>query len=331
MQVKNEEKLKSQVRVSVCVIAYNQVHYIRECLESLVSQVTDFQFEIVVRDDASNDGTADVVLELQNKYPSLIKMLDGFKNLGMNKNILEVFQAASGDYLALCEGDDYWIDNGKLQKQFSALEAHPDIDLCCHPALVRVGKHVKQHKKIGNYAKEIVVISASEIIKNDGGFIATPSIMIRKPVISRLPEWFSEAPIGDYFIQVCGALRGGCLFLPQAMAVYRRNSTTSWSVDMSNHKQKRIFLEKYINYLHLFSETLVNTYQAEFNMTKSRAFCSLALSSIMVNINPDFKNYIQLSWNLSQGFSRYQKIIYYLRFSPLMLKYLYRVAKKYLS
>ncbi|MDI9817774.1 MULTISPECIES: glycosyltransferase [unclassified Legionella] len=331
MQINNTHELQENVQVSVCVITYQQVQYINECLESLVNQQTDFKFEIVIRDDNSTDGTADVILKFKQKYPTLIKLLDGSQNLGMNSNIIEVFQAAAGNYLALCEGDDYWIDNHKLQKQFDVLESHKEIDMCCHPAMIKEGVQIKQNKTLGNHGSETKVISVNEVIKNGGDFIATPSIMIRKSVISYLPEWFVTAPIGDYFIQVHGARKGGCLFLPEPMAVYRRNATNSWSASMINFQKKRFFLEKYIRSLDVFSQELDNAYQEEFNHIKSKAYFSLALCSLMLNFKKEFKKYIQLSTELSAEFTGYQKIIYHLRFSPLAIKCLYGVAKKYLS
>lgn len=117
----------SRPKVSVCVITYNQERYIRECLESLVNQETDFEFEVIVADDYSSDGTRGIVQEFVDRYPTVVRALFQPANTGGSRNNLEVHAAARGDYVAHVDGDDYALP-GKLQAQCDVL----DRDLGCN-------------------------------------------------------------------------------------------------------------------------------------------------------------------------------------------------------
>jgi len=128
----SEPLAQDHPKVSVCVITYNQQHYIRDCLESLVSQQTDFRFEIIVGDDCSTDGTRDIIDEFVTRYPDLVRACFQPVNTGGSRNNLEVHAAARGDYVAHLDGDDYALQ-GKLQAQADALDQDPDCTAVWHP------------------------------------------------------------------------------------------------------------------------------------------------------------------------------------------------------
>lgn len=118
-------------KVSVCVMAYNQERFIRQCLQSIVDQVTDFQFEVIVGDDCSQDGTRAIIEEFEARYPGMVKGLYQNPNVGPYKNYLDVHGMATGDYIAHMDGDDYALP-GKLQTQSNYLDAHPECNLVWH-------------------------------------------------------------------------------------------------------------------------------------------------------------------------------------------------------
>jgi len=123
---------EARPKVSVCVITYNQERYIRECLQSLVTQQTDFSFEIVVADDCSSDGTRAIVEEFVERYPGIVRALFQPTNTGGSRNYLEVHAAARGEYVAHVDGDDYALP-GKLQAQADVLSRDPDCTVVWHP------------------------------------------------------------------------------------------------------------------------------------------------------------------------------------------------------
>lgn len=123
--------IENDIQVSVCVVTYNQENYIAECLESLVNQVTNFRYEIIVGEDCSTDGTRAIVQRYVEKYPDLIVPLFYKENLGPVENIKQVYKKAKGKYIAHMDGDDIALP-GKLQKQFDILEKNPDCSICVH-------------------------------------------------------------------------------------------------------------------------------------------------------------------------------------------------------
>ena len=127
--------MNKEIKVSICCIAYNHAKYIRKALDGFVNQETNFDYEIIVHDDCSTDGTIEIIKEYQDKYPDIIKPIFESENKYSKKhNILADFclPVTKGKYIALCEGDDYWIDNTKLQKQYDVLESNPSVLMCCH-------------------------------------------------------------------------------------------------------------------------------------------------------------------------------------------------------
>lgn len=120
--------------VSICCITYNHEKYIRDALKGFVMQKTNFPFEIVISDDCSKDNTRAIIKEYNEKYPDLFRDISPDENMGAFANFQYVQEQAKGRYVALCEGDDYWIDPMKLQNQVDFLESHPDYSMCCHGA-----------------------------------------------------------------------------------------------------------------------------------------------------------------------------------------------------
>ena len=117
-------------KVSVVVATYNQEKYIRHTLESIVSQKVNFDFEVLVGDDCSTDKNAEIIKEYAEKYPGIIVPILREKNLGMGGNVADLTMRTTGEYVAFIEGDDYWIDENKLQKQVDFLDSHPDYVAC---------------------------------------------------------------------------------------------------------------------------------------------------------------------------------------------------------
>lgn len=216
------------IRVSVICNAYNHSLYIRECLESLVKQKTDFLYEILVHDDASTDNTAEIIREYEHNYPHLIKPIYQEVNQYNNNGLLKYqYARVKGKYIAICEGDDFWTDTNKLQTQYDILEKNPDIDICSHKAVVI---DAKTNEGIGylSPSEKDTIFSPEEVILGEGGFVATNSLMYRADLEKEVPE-FRRFLRMDYTIQIQGALRGGMLYIAKTMSAYRRNVPGSWT------------------------------------------------------------------------------------------------------
>ncbi|MDY5641220.1 MAG: glycosyltransferase family 2 protein [Lachnospiraceae bacterium] len=150
-------------KLSVILITYNHEKYIEKALDSVLSQVTDFPFEIVIGDDCSPDDTKNIIREYRDKYPDIIRIVHREKNTGRpTLNVYETTMKCRGDYLAYLEGDDYWTDNSKLQKQMDFLNEHPEYIACTH-----------SHKMIDDNGNDITdpeILKISDMYKWSGEF-----------------------------------------------------------------------------------------------------------------------------------------------------------------
>lgn len=129
--------MKNEIDVSVYVLTYYHEQYIVQCLESILSQKTDYTYEIVISDDCSQDRTMDILEEYKNKYPSIIRVKHNEINIGIPKNIYQARCMCRGRYITVLSGDDYWIDDCKLQKQVEFLDKNPEYLACCNAMEVR--------------------------------------------------------------------------------------------------------------------------------------------------------------------------------------------------
>ena len=150
-------------KLSVILITYNHEKYIEKALDSVLSQVTDFPFEIVIGDDCSPDDTKNIIREYRDKYPDIIRIVHREKNTGRpTLNVYETTMKCRGDYLAYLEGDDYWTDSDKLQKQMDFLNEHPEYIACTH-----------SHKMIDDNGNDITdpeILKISDMYKWSGEF-----------------------------------------------------------------------------------------------------------------------------------------------------------------
>lgn len=229
-----------KIRVSVVCNAYNHGKYIREALDGFVMQKTDFAFEVLIHDDASTDNTAEIIREFEAKYPDLIKPIYQTENqYSKGIGILHTFQLPriKGDYVALCEGDDCWTDPLKLQKQFDALEAHPEVDMCATGA-VRIDAESGRELSRICPSDHDTIIPVTDVIAGGGGFVATASLFYRAYLLYELPR-FRQILRYDYTCQIQGSLRGGLLYLCDITTVYRAMVAGSWTARVALNVEKR--------------------------------------------------------------------------------------------
>lgn len=205
--------------VSICCIAYNHDKYISQALEGFVAQKTNFAFEVIVHDDASTDETVDIIRGYVDKYPDIIKPIFQTENQyskGIKVSSTYVWPRARGRYIALCEGDDYWTDLYKLQKQVDFLEANEDFALCFHKVKVLMQDGSLVDDFITKVPRHVTTVK--DLAKR-GNYIHTPSVVLRNDFT--IPDWFLNCPIGDYPLYLIAARQGKIKYLEDTMAVYR--------------------------------------------------------------------------------------------------------------
>ncbi len=216
--------------VSIACITYNQSKYVREALESLLMQKINSPIEIIIHDDASTDGTAQIIKEYELKYPDLIIPIYQIENQYSKgvRRILKtfVFPRVRGKYIALCEGDDYWTDPYKLQKQVDFLESHPECVICFHNVVaVHYDKSQPDHIMCSPDQKAISTIE-DLLLQN---FIPTCSVMFRNHLVIEFPEWYFEIMQGDYPLYILLAQYGHVGYIDEVMANYRHHFQGIWS------------------------------------------------------------------------------------------------------
>jgi len=213
--------------VSVFMMTYNHEKYIKQAIDSILMQKTNFDYEIVIGEDCSTDNTRKIINEYYDKYPGKFKLLLHEKNIGAIANQIAVLKACTGKYIALCEGDDYWTDPYKLQKQVDFLEANPDFVFTFHDAFILNQKTDEKHLRIGVRKIDEIVDLKSVIIQNN---IPTASIVFRNILNSKsLPDWFCKIAKGDYGLCVLLAEKGPGKFFREPMSVYRVHDGGVWS------------------------------------------------------------------------------------------------------
>lgn len=203
------------------MITYNHEKFIREAIEGVLMQDCDFEIELIIANDCSNDKTDDVIQNILEKHPkaSWIKYIKQEENFGMMPNFIFAMRQCIGQYIALCEGDDYWTDPLKLQKQVDFLDSNPDYVLCFH--------QVDVLKTNGEIIDDFITkvpenYETIETLARLGNYIHTPSVVFRN-IIKEFPFEFELTPIGDYFLYMMLVEHGKLKYLEDKMAVYRYN------------------------------------------------------------------------------------------------------------
>lgn len=214
------------MKLSICCITYNHEKYIEDALESFLNQKLDFDFEIIIGDDASTDNTQKILKRYQDHYPEIIKPILRKNNIGMMNNFMSVLKEAKGDYVAYCDGDDYWIDDYKVIKQINVLEKHPECSFVFHDTLL-VDQYKKPLKLLSkgrrNEYFEDGVIKAEEVIGTPIRIVHANSLLFRKEAIEDLTllEKLKFSPNGDFALTTILASQGDAYYFKEAMGTYR--------------------------------------------------------------------------------------------------------------
>lgn len=210
---------ESATLLSVCVRTYNQKAFVKEALDSVLSQRTTFPFEVIVSDDGSTDGTRDILTGYQEQHPDRIRLILGDKNVGGPNNLRRVIEASTAKYITCLDGDDYYTDENKLQKQVDFLESHPEFVACFHNVMNVTEATGEQSPFLP--AGFSSVVTAEDIISKPW-FMPIHSVVMRRELIA-FPDWYSEVMNDDYVVNLSVAMYGPYHYMQDVMAAYRRH------------------------------------------------------------------------------------------------------------
>ncbi|MHC0447282.1 glycosyltransferase family 2 protein [Flavobacterium sp. 3-218] len=231
------------MKVSACLITYNHEDYIVNCIEGALSQIVDFDYEIVIGEDKSTDKTLKICEEYAFKYPDKIRLIKRDTNLGMMANWIETMKSCQGKYIAICEGDDYWSDSLKLQKQVDILENNPNL----------MGSfHNSEERYWNDYTKAsalyLDIRGAREVSLQDmtnSNMVPTASIVFRSPVPNEVfTDAFLNLPICDWPLHLLNLKNGNYYYIPQVMSVRHLYLESTWGMQ-DEIRNRNIVLNTY--------------------------------------------------------------------------------------
>lgn len=266
------------ILVSVCIQTFNQKNYIKQCLDGVLMQQTNFSIEIILGEDDSSDGTREICIDYAEKHSEQIRLfLRDRKDvifIGGNAtgrfNFIENLKESKGKYIALCEGDDYWTDPLKLQKQVDFLESNSEFSGCFHYTQT-IYENGKKGRVFGFHPDKFDFDAESTFSKCS--LFHTSSFVFLKSALE-LPNWLSKVVSGDMAIFSIIAAKGKLKCIPEEMSVYRKHEggITNTSNIINNYHSQRIDLINYLNGFHDFkykivAEKIINFHKSELKVS----------------------------------------------------------------
>lgn len=220
--------------VSVAMVTYNQENFIKQAIDSILMQKVDFDYEIVIGEDKSPDNTRKILLEYKEKYPERFKLILRDKNIGPTKNLYDVFKNCSGKYIAILEGDDYWIDNKKLKIQVDFLDSHKDYVACSHRVFMYDCQNMCIDDIINNTNKPVINdISDMNLYVNKYGAIHIQSLVFRNIFYHKSDKYKKILTCvrytADYQLIFILSSLGKIQILNPIMGIYRHLNSTSYT------------------------------------------------------------------------------------------------------
>ncbi len=218
-----------KIDITVICLAYNHEKFIGRALEGFINQKTKYKYEILVHDDASTDSTKTIIESFQKQYPELVFPFFEEENQYSNPNSLFVrdilIKNARGRYIAFCDGDDYWIDENKLEMEVDALEQNTNVNICATRTLLETNGKINGEVRPKDHD---CIIPFEEVVDGGGDYVGTASLVFRKSIFDNYPV---PERIGtlDYIMQMCGSIKGGMYYIDTPTSVYRWFTKGSWT------------------------------------------------------------------------------------------------------
>lgn len=309
MNEKNERLL-----LSVSVVTYNQKNYIEQCLEGILMQQTNFNYEIILGEDASTDGTREICIDYANKYPDKIRLFLRHRkdviyingNATGRFNMMENLKACKGKYIALCEGDDYWTDPLKLQKQVDFLETHKEYKICSH-VVTEVNHFNNMKKRIIPPIEDDTIYTIEDYVLNNK--TATCSLVFKRDGLKYISDSFNQTVFGDLtlIITILKNSNQNMYTFKKVMGVYRVHkggihtkyrenekkliSAYKQHIDFANYIKREMLFEK--KYSRMLLEKKINTYSLLLNLAKKQnRFWQFYFYKLMYHFNKIQREYL---------------------------------------
>lgn len=334
-EIPNESEILNRIEgdwgkpvITFLCTTYNQESYIEQAIKGFLIQKTSFPYEIIIHDDYSTDDTTKVIDSYKSKYPTLIKTIYQKENQysqGVSVTLLAVKQSRA-EYIALCEGDDYWINENKIENQLSLMLDDSSVTMVVSPARTELNDNITKNI-LGEYGSKTRMISPQDILDISGQFAPTSSYVLKRESLIKSRELFISAPVGDLFIQLYCATQGKLVYFPEIGSVYRLMAKNSWTENMNKNKLKnKLDFIKSMERIILFSKDIEGFKSLDWSVKKSANYYSLARIYLELENFSEYKKSIEISYNYKR-LSNAQYIFYKLRNSKLSLFTLKEILK----
>jgi len=205
-------------KVSVLMTCYNQEKFVNKAIQSILSQKTNFDFELLIGEDYSTDNSLKICENYQQKYPNIIKIISDHKNIGLSANQQRLMDASTGEYIAFCEADDYWIDEYKLKKQVEFLDSNPNYSSSAHQSTVIYDNNNLTHDYRDNVPE---TIETKDLLAKRK--FHTASFIFRRNLIDNIDKLPSPLTGWDRAIFLLCSFHGPIKYFHEPMCVYRKN------------------------------------------------------------------------------------------------------------
>ncbi len=244
------------------MIAYNQEDFIAAAIDSILKQKTAFPVEIVIGDDNSKDRTGEICADYAARFPGRIKYHRREPNLGMMPNFIKTLGECDGRYVAVCEGDDFWTDENKLQTQVDFMEAHPEASLCCHNhSVLANGELTRLNEDI---AEDVKILETEDYMLNP--FFHTSSYFFRRDAQpAPYPDWYRDVLAGDNFLVLFLSMKGKIGYLNRRMSVFRNHGSS-----VSFTRKALEIKENFVRHLKIFNAYSDRRYETTINRVIDR-------------------------------------------------------------
>ena len=301
-----------ETTVSVFMLTYNQEEFISQAIEGVLMQKTSFRTELVIGEDYSTDSTRSICIRYAKLYPEKIKLLLNEKNLGLGENFLKTYEKCTGKYVAICDGDDYWTDPYKLQKQVDFLETYPDFSL-----VFTNNRNLYPSGKIDERDVSVIpdVSTFKDLVFNN--YIASVTVLfLKKPLPVNMKHWMKNLPYGDWPTYLWVTKDGGRIkFLDVVTATYRKNFGTSTAL----RKQKCKIAE-----VNIF---ILNNFKSEINCSGTKSLLEKSIINLELGLLACYNKERKFFESLKVMIGLWQKVNNF----RLFRVYLYSLKRAFLS
>lgn len=319
--------------VSIFCVSYNQKEYIEDALDGFIMQRTNFKYRVVIYDDASTDGTTEIIQRYAEANPDLICAYIATKNTfnhPRRRHMWDDFvgRVSRSKYVALCEGDDYWIDDNKLQLQYDYMENNPQCVLVMHNAMWEDCTTGTRHRADPFINVTSGEVSAEEAIMQYNAHPPTASFFMTKELIY-IPEFVNDAPMGDYSLLLYALLKGEVHYIPRIMSVYRFKATNSYTLSLVNDEIKNVyFMYNALVFLHQFDRYSGYRFH-KWCMAKEQTYAYGIIDKIdvyggiekMISLCVTKGYYIHRCQEIDSKLSEIYEVVYMNKLSPSVVDY----------